>query len=174
VPRPGRLLTDLAEPFRLFLQDCPFASTPILSGHFNVCATTVKKAFARGLGLQRFARQWGPYTRSDTQKIKRVEPSAELTQIFNDLEADSFDGIITGEESWFQDLYESPVVFAESPGDVVPRMRKGIGVKKTMVAIFFPDKKLLISSDLPKGQQYSHSCFISEICHELKPKKRYE
>jgi hypothetical protein len=47
-----------------------------------------------------------PHTLSDTQKVKRVETSTELIQIFNDLEADSFDGIATGHESQFQYLDE--------------------------------------------------------------------
>jgi hypothetical protein len=34
--------------------------------------------------------------------------------------------------------YESSVMFAESPGEVVPRTRKGLGVKKTMVIISLP------------------------------------
>jgi hypothetical protein len=40
-------------------------------------------------------------------------------------------------------------MFAGSPSEVVPGTRKGIGVKKIMVTIFFINKKLLIASDLP-------------------------
>jgi hypothetical protein len=49
----------------------------------------------------------------------RVEASKELLQILNDLEADSFDGIPTGDELWFHYLYESSALFAKSPGDVI-------------------------------------------------------
>jgi hypothetical protein len=73
--------------------------------------------------------------------FKRVEASTELTQILNDLEAGFFDGITTGDEFWFQDLFESSVMFQKWLGDVVPRTRKGIGVAKTMVTIFFTNKK---------------------------------
>jgi hypothetical protein len=62
-------------------------------------------------------------------------------------------------------------MFAKSPVDVVPRTRKGIGVKKTKVTIFFTNKKLSITSDLPKGQKYNQDCFISGILPELEREK---
>jgi hypothetical protein len=37
-------------------------------------------------------------------------------------------------------MYESSVMFAKSLGDVVPRMRKGIGMKKNMVIISLSTK----------------------------------
>jgi hypothetical protein len=47
------------------------------------------------------------------------------------LEADSFDGITTGGESWFDYPYESSAMLAKPPGDVIPSARKEIRVKKT-------------------------------------------
>jgi hypothetical protein len=92
ISRPGRFLTDLAEAFRLFLQDYPFASARILSRHFSVCAcaTTVKEILIRDLGLKKITRRWVPHALSDRQKVKRVEASTDLVQILNGLEADSF------------------------------------------------------------------------------------
>jgi hypothetical protein len=49
---------------------------------------------------------------------KRVEALTELLHILNTLEVDSFDRIPTGDESWFQYLYESSAMFAKSPHDV--------------------------------------------------------
>jgi hypothetical protein len=53
ISRPGRPLTDLAEPFRLFLQDYPFASAYMLSRHLIVCATAMKEILTRDLGLKK-------------------------------------------------------------------------------------------------------------------------
>jgi histone-lysine N-methyltransferase SETMAR len=107
--------------------------------------------------------------------VKRVEASTELLQILNDLEVDSFDGMATGGESWFQYLYESSAMFAKSPGDVTPRTRQGIGVKKTMFPLFFTNKKLLIAEYLPKGQKYNQDDFFSDILPELEREKmRYK
>jgi hypothetical protein len=78
ISRPGRPLTDLAEPFGLFLQNYPFDSARLLSRHFNVCATTAKDAHVRDLGLKKFTRRWVTRRPSDTQKVTRVEASNEL------------------------------------------------------------------------------------------------
>jgi hypothetical protein len=173
--RADRPLTNLAEPFRLARQDYPFASARVLSRHFGVCATTVKDLLARNLGLKLFIRRWVPHTPSVPQQVKRVEASIELLQILNDLEADSFDGIATGDQSRFQYLYESSAIFVKSPGDVTARTRQEIAVKETMVTIFFTNRKLLIPEYLPKGQKYNQDYFISDILPELKREKmRYE
>jgi hypothetical protein len=118
ISRPGRLLTDLAEPLRLFLEDYPFASARMVSRHFNVSARTVKEILACNLDLRKFTRRWVPHTLSDPQKLKRVEASTELLHILSAPEVASFDGIPTGDEFWFQYLYKSSAMFAKSPHDV--------------------------------------------------------
>jgi hypothetical protein len=72
-----------------------------------------------------------------------------------------------GDQSWSHYLYEPSAMFAHSPGDVIPRKRKAIGVKKTMFTIFFTNKKLLIAEYLPTGQKYNQDYFISDILPEL-------
>jgi hypothetical protein len=70
ISRAGRPLTDLAEPFRLFLQDYPVVSTCMLSRHFSVyvCVTTVKEILTRGFGLKTITWRWVPHELSDCQK----------------------------------------------------------------------------------------------------------
>jgi hypothetical protein len=131
----------------------------------------MKGFLARDLRLQKFTRRWVLHTLSDTQKIKRFKASTELTQILNDLEVDSFDGIRTGDKSWFQYCIESLAMSAKSPGDVVARMITGIGVQKTMATIFFTDKKLRVAVDLPKGQRYNQAGFISDILTRMERQK---
>jgi hypothetical protein len=115
------------------------------------------------------------HTLSDRQKVKRLEASTEFVQILNDLEADSFNGITTGDESWFQYLYESTAMFVKSPRDVIPKTKTEIVVKKTMFTILFTNRKLLIAECLPKDQQYSQDYFISDIFPELEREKmRYK
>jgi hypothetical protein len=66
-------------------------------------------------------------------------------------------------------------MFARSPGDVIPRKRKEIGVKETIFPIFFTNGKLLIAEYLPKGQKYNQNYFLSDILPEFeRAKKRYE
>jgi hypothetical protein len=63
-------------------------------------------------------------------------------------------------------------MFTKSPGDVVAKTRKGVGVKQTMVTIFFTDKQFLIAGGLPKGQKYNHNYFISDIYPELEQEQK--
>jgi hypothetical protein len=103
--------------------------------------------------------------------VKKVEALTELLHVLNTLEVDSFDEITTGDESMFQYLYESMAMFAKSPHDVTPRTRPGIGVKKTILMVFFTNRKLLIANDVPKSQKYNQDDFISDILPEVKGKK---
>jgi hypothetical protein len=103
--------------------------------------------------------------------VTRVEALNELPPILNDLEADSFDGITTRDESWFHYLCAPPAMFVKSPDDVIPRTRKEIGVKKTMFTIVFTNRKLLIAEHLPKSQKYNQKNFISHILPELEREK---
>jgi hypothetical protein len=108
-------------------------------------------------------------------KSEESRSITELLHILNALEVDSFDRITTGDESWFQYLYESSARFAKSPHEVTPRTRPGIGVKKTMFTVFFTNRKLLITDDLPKGQKNKQEDFISDILPELEREKmRYK
>jgi hypothetical protein len=132
----------------------------MVSLHFSVSVITVKEILARDLGSRKFTRRSVPHTLSDPQKVKRVEASTELLHILNPLEIDSFDGITTGDEFWFQYLYESSDMFAKSPHDITPRTRPGIGVKKTIFTVLFTNRKLLIADDLRKGQKYNQDYFI--------------
>jgi sugar lactone lactonase YvrE len=61
-------------------------------------------------------RRWVTHETSDPQKVTEAEASNELPQILNDLRVDSFDGITTGDKSWFHYLDESLAMFAKLPG----------------------------------------------------------
>jgi hypothetical protein len=69
--------------------------------------------------------------------VTRVQGSNELLQILNDLEADPFDGVTTGDKSWFHYLSEPSTMFAKPPSDVISRTRKEIGVRIIMFPIFY-------------------------------------
>jgi hypothetical protein len=131
----------------------------------------VKEIIPCDLGLKTIPRRWVPHTLSDRQKVERFDVSTDLVQILNDLEADSVDGITTGDESGFQYLYESSAMFVKSPHDVIPRTREEIGVKKTIFTLFFTNRKLLMAEYLVKGQKYSQDYFTSDILPEVEREK---
>jgi hypothetical protein len=142
----------------------------MLSRHFSVGATTMKEIIVRDLGLEH-AFDDGHLIHCPTLKVTRIEASNELLQILDDLEADSFDEIITGDGSGFHSLYEPLGMFSKLPRDVITRTRKEIDVKKRIFTIFFTNKKLLTTEHLPKGQKYDQDYIVSDILSELEREK---
>jgi hypothetical protein len=98
VYRFGRALSPV--PARLSFRQCAYAFMTLQSLCYNC-----ERGNARDLRFQNPTQGWVPHILSDPQKTKKVEASAELIQILNHLEADSFDGFLTGNESWFQYPY---------------------------------------------------------------------
>jgi hypothetical protein len=82
-----------------------------------------------------------------------------------------FGDIIAGDEPWFHYRDESSAMFAKSPGDVIPRARKEVGAKQTMLTIFFTNRKLLITECLPRSQKYNQDYFVSDILPEMEREK---
>jgi hypothetical protein len=49
-----------------------------------------------------------------------------------------------GDESWFRYEYESDSIFATSAGVVLPGLKAGFQVKKTMITVFFTTRRLTV------------------------------
>jgi hypothetical protein len=67
---------------------------------------------------------------SDAQKVARVEAAKEMVRILQESETNDFDGIATGDESWFQHTTASSKMFAPSAADIIARMRQAVGANK--------------------------------------------
>jgi hypothetical protein len=100
---------------------------------------------------------------SSSQKANRVNHSRALLHLLQQLQPFDFEGITTGDESWFMDEYESDSMFASSADMVLPRLRADFQVKKTAVTIFFTSTRLIVLSSLSQGQSFTQEYFISEI-----------
>jgi hypothetical protein len=66
---------------------------------------------------------------SNAQKVARVEAAKEMLRILEEPEANDFDGIATGDESWFQHTAASSKMFARSAADIIPRVRQAVGAQ---------------------------------------------
>jgi histone-lysine N-methyltransferase SETMAR len=161
--RPGRPQIDISGCLRAFLDRFPFASANMMAKHFRIARGTVTDILRRDLGLRKFTRRWVPHQLSPAQKADRVKCSRALLLRLQQLQQFDFEGITTGDESWFRYQYDSDSMFARSADMVVPRLRAGFQVKKTMVTIFFTATRLLILNCLPQGQVFTQDYFRSEI-----------
>jgi hypothetical protein len=66
-----------------------------------------------------------------------------MVRIFQESEANDFDGIATGDESWLKYITPSSKIFADSAADVIPRTWQAVGAK-TMITVFFTAKNYCV------------------------------
>jgi hypothetical protein len=84
----------------------------------------------------------------------------------------NFEGIRTGDESWFLYTVCRDSMFATSVREVVPRTKHNISAKKTMVTIFFTSTQLLVLNFFPKGTKSNQDYFIGTVLPNLYSEKR--
>jgi histone-lysine N-methyltransferase SETMAR len=155
-----------------FLDRYPFSSGKVRSRHFRISPSTVKEILGQELGLKRFSRRWFPHLLCDDQKKLRVDASWALLSLLGMYAEHHFEGIATGDESWFQYSSYSDWIFAGSRESVVPRIRRDISRQKTMLTIFFTSTRLLVLEALPKGTEFNQDYFIGAIFPRLYNEKR--
>jgi hypothetical protein len=122
----------------------------MMSKHFRGARGTIIEILQRDLQLKRFSPRWVLHQLSSSQNN-------------------------CGDESWFRHEYESDSIFATSAGVVRPRPKAGFQVKKTMITVFFTERRLTILNSLPQGQSFTQDYFISEIVPAFtKEKPRFQ
>jgi hypothetical protein len=128
--RPGRPLTILGPVLKKFLDKHPFASAKILSRHFDISPPTVKEILHRELGLKKYSRRWVPHELSKGQKKCRVDQSEMLLDMLQLHAEHNFEGITTGDESWFPYTTYGNSMFVSSAREVVSRTKQNISATK--------------------------------------------
>jgi hypothetical protein len=127
--RSGGPLISLGPAFQRFLEEFPFASARVRTGNFSVDRATIKSSLDRELGLRKFTRRWMLHILSAEEKLRRVTESQRLLTILVNFAEKNFQGIITGDESWFGYFIESDAMFASSPAEVTPRASHQVPAK---------------------------------------------
>jgi hypothetical protein len=84
----------------------------------------------------------------------------------------NFEGITTGDESWFLYTTSGDSMFAASAREMVSRTKPNIFAKKTMVTIFFTSTRLLVLNFLPKGAKFNQDYFVDTVLPNLYSEKR--
>jgi hypothetical protein len=87
------------------------------------------------------------------------------------LQPNAFDGIATGDESWFQYMYMSNSMFAPSRDLAAIRTKDPDWTKKTMLTVFFTSRRLIVLEALPKETTCTQHYFISDILPDLDGEK---
>jgi hypothetical protein len=102
------------------------------------------------MGLQKCSPHWLPHFLSPAQNVAPVEALTEILQILHKSEDSHFEEIATNDESWFQHSDPSSKMFAQSPTDVIPRTRRAIRTKQTMITILLTGCNLMCSTSYQK------------------------
>jgi hypothetical protein len=86
------------------------------------------------------------------------------------LQPNAFDGITTGDESWFQYAYLPNSMFAPS-GILLQQEPTADRIKKNMLVVFFTSGKLIALEAVPKGTTCTQQYFIWDIIPDLEGEK---
>jgi hypothetical protein len=104
----------MGEILRKFLARYSVASTKVMFYHFGMGPPTVKEVLSRELGFRKYAGRWVPHLLDDAQKRRQRASAIKLLESLRGWGAYDFDGIATGDGSWFRYHYELCQVFAGS------------------------------------------------------------
>jgi hypothetical protein len=102
----------------------------------------------------------------DVQKNHRPASAIELLKLLWGREVYDFDGIATGNESWFQYDYELREMFAAWRDKVTPFVWTRLMVQKVMITVFFTSTTLIVIEALLKSRKFNEDYFISTVLPE--------
>jgi hypothetical protein len=108
----------------------------------------------------------------DAQKNHRRASAIELLELLPGREAYAFDGIATGDESWFHYHYEPREKFAASRETVTRFVRTQLEVQKNMIIVSFTSTTLIINEALPRGRKFNQIYFTSTVPPESEKEKQ--
>jgi hypothetical protein len=124
----GKALSD-------FFEEFPFVTAGIIVHYFGQSKYTIKDILQYELELRKFSRKWVSHSPSEAQKADRTAMAIDLSNVFHRQTNHSFVRIVTGDESWFLDLYPSDHIFAANRDEVIPREKATIEAQKAMLTI---------------------------------------
>ena len=166
--RPGRkpdeqLLTRIQE----VLTEEPFASVRLIADLLNENSTIIYRYLILYLYRVYRCSRWIPHSLNDVQELNRVNNLKELYQILLQTKYNGFNGIITGDQSWFNFYNAADGAWIEE-GDEPPEMvNDHISAQKIMIIIFWGINGFFIVDLLPIGQSYNSSYFVENILQLL-------
>jgi histone-lysine N-methyltransferase SETMAR len=112
-----------------------------------------------------------PTSTESLSNVQRVEAAKLLLQILQMLQPTAFDGIATGDESWFQYMYLSNSMFAASRDLAATTTKDADRTKKTMLTVFVTSHRLIVLKALPKVTTCTHHYFTSDVLPDLDGEK---
>jgi len=152
----------LAASIAELLVERPFETVRSLAEVFSVSRETIRLALHDELGFRKFTFRWVPHSLTQAQKLIRVSCAQQLLE---HLEAHG-GSIITEDESWVYHEYAHESRWAASASDVGTRVARTIGSKKSMIAVFWGTRGIILVQVLPVEDHFN-SAYAAMLLQKL-------
>lgn len=165
---PGRPFeVDLDSKIFEALNEFPFHSLRTLASSLKRPMSTIREHLLRA-NFEIKHLKWVPHTLSEDQKRSRVEQAGQLLDILSAARHNSWNYLVTGDESWFylETSYERIWLQRDSPRPV--REKKVINSPKVMITVFWSPNGFHLVEALPKGQTFTSDYFSQTILYSLR------
>jgi hypothetical protein len=163
-PRSGRPLSnDLAEAMASMLKEKPFVSCKVLCRHFRIAKTTCPRILHDNLGMKRFNLRWVPHALNSTQKAERVMLSHEILAVLESNRRNSFQDVITGDESCFFFYYLRDSIWAQSRDEVPETISQKIDSEKCLISVLWSVNGIHSLEYVPKGTTYDSALLCEDL-----------
>ena len=145
----------------------------------GLSTSTVKRIIKNDLGLNKVSARWVPKMLSEEQKLRRVQISKRLLDMYFEDEENFISRFVTMDETWvFHYDPESKQQSMEwrKPGERPPRKFKVVtSAKKIMLSVFWDAKGIIMTDYLPHGKTITgkyYSDLIRKLRIAIKEKRR--
>lgn len=167
-PRSGRpqeiFLTDFVS--KLLNKD-PYLSAHQISKKLNISVHTVINILTDDLGLNYRHLRWVPHMLTPEIKQIRVAQCKVILEALETAKRSHFNGIITGDESWFLYYYQNEhrwVLKSEDPGEIVAPTNYQ---RKNMISIYISKTGNFLIDIMPEGMKFNSLYFCNMIIPQL-------
>jgi len=161
---PGRpLLDDVDARILRRLAREPYSSMRSLSDSLKLPVATVHRHLTKSLNMKNRHFKWVPHLLTEDLKAKRSTEAGKLLKILRREQANGWNGIITGDESWIYLSNQPGGVWLEADSPLPEVVRRTIDSEKHMLCVFWGIAGIAHHCWLPSGSSFDASFFAEEV-----------
>lgn len=144
----------------------PFASTPTIANNFLTTVLTIKDILQRESKMKQFLLCWVSHSPSPSKHCSCWGIKMDVAN-FPGTQSKPFWWNCNGRRllvSIFLFVFQN---FAGLPEEIIPRTRRAISDKETMITLFFAIELLTVRAVLPQDSNLTQLYFIDDTCPNL-------
>ena len=144
-----------------------YLSAHQIAKKLNISVHTVINILTNDLGLNYRHLRWVPHMLTPEIKQIRVAQCKVILEALETAKRSHFNGIITGDESWFLYYYQKEhlwVLKGEDPGEIMATTNYQ---RKNMISIYISKTGNFLIDIMPEGMKFNSLYFCNMITHRL-------